>query len=112
MKGDREALLAAGFDGYLEKPISVLEFPDQVRSFCPRPTLGEQPLHLNVAVTAADARPKSGSDHERGHGLTTARSPLDREGGQVVVPGRRRPPRTRLSPPGIARYAPLVLASL
>jgi len=33
MKGDRELLLAAGFDGYLEKPISVADFPDQVRSF-------------------------------------------------------------------------------
>ena len=36
MKGDRESLLTAGFDGYLEKPISVREFPDQVRSFCHR----------------------------------------------------------------------------
>lgn len=34
MKGDREALLAAGFDGYLEKPISVRELADQVRTFC------------------------------------------------------------------------------
>jgi two-component system cell cycle response regulator DivK len=34
MKGDRELLLAAGFDGYLEKPISVREFPEQVRGFC------------------------------------------------------------------------------
>jgi two-component system, cell cycle response regulator DivK len=34
MKGDREAFLAAGFDGYLEKPISVLELPEQVRGFC------------------------------------------------------------------------------
>ena len=34
MKGDREALLGAGFDGYLEKPISVRELADQVRSFC------------------------------------------------------------------------------
>jgi len=33
MKGDRERFLAAGFDGYLEKPISVREFPDQVRRF-------------------------------------------------------------------------------
>jgi two-component system cell cycle response regulator DivK len=35
MKGDRERFLAEGFDGYLEKPISVREFTDQVRSYCP-----------------------------------------------------------------------------
>ena len=34
MKGDREWFLAAGFDGYLEKPISVRELPEQVRSHC------------------------------------------------------------------------------
>ncbi len=34
MKGDREWFLASGFDGYLEKPISVRELPDQVRVFC------------------------------------------------------------------------------
>jgi two-component system cell cycle response regulator DivK len=34
MKGDRERFLAGGFDGYLEKPISVKEFPDQVRAYC------------------------------------------------------------------------------
>ena len=34
MKGDREWFLATGFDGYLEKPISVRELPDQVRGFC------------------------------------------------------------------------------
>jgi two-component system cell cycle response regulator DivK len=32
MKGDRERFLAEGFDGYLEKPISVHAFPDQIRS--------------------------------------------------------------------------------
>jgi two-component system cell cycle response regulator DivK len=34
MKGDRERFLASGFDGYLEKPISVRELPDQVRQHC------------------------------------------------------------------------------
>ena len=34
MKGDREWFLGAGFDGYVAKPISVREFPDQVRGFC------------------------------------------------------------------------------
>jgi len=32
MKGDRERFLAEGFDGYLEKPINVREFPEQVRN--------------------------------------------------------------------------------
>jgi two-component system, cell cycle response regulator DivK len=33
MKGDRERFLADGFDGYIEKPISVRDFPEQVRSY-------------------------------------------------------------------------------
>ena len=33
MKDDRERVLSAGFDGYLEKPISVRALPDQVRAF-------------------------------------------------------------------------------
>jgi two-component system cell cycle response regulator DivK len=32
MAQDRDRALAAGFDGYLEKPISVRTFPDQVRA--------------------------------------------------------------------------------
>ena len=31
MAGDAERFKAAGFDGYITKPISVREFPDQVR---------------------------------------------------------------------------------
>ncbi len=33
MKHDRERALDAGFNGYIEKPISVRAFPDQVRRF-------------------------------------------------------------------------------
>jgi len=33
MKQDRERVLQAGFDGYVEKPISVRAFPEQVRGF-------------------------------------------------------------------------------
>ena len=36
MKGDRERFLADGFDGYLEKPIRVREFPNQVRGYLAR----------------------------------------------------------------------------
>jgi two-component system cell cycle response regulator DivK len=32
MARDRDRALEAGFDGYLEKPISVRSFPDQVRA--------------------------------------------------------------------------------
>ncbi len=33
MREDRERALAAGFNGYVEKPISVRNFPDQIRGF-------------------------------------------------------------------------------
>jgi CheY-like chemotaxis protein len=36
MKGDREWMLAAGFDGYLEKPISVRALPGQIEAFLSR----------------------------------------------------------------------------
>jgi CheY-like chemotaxis protein len=38
MRGDRERLLAAGFDGYLAKPIEIQGFLDKVRQFCARGT--------------------------------------------------------------------------
>jgi two-component system, cell cycle response regulator DivK len=42
MKQDRERALDAGFDGYVEKPISVRAFPDQVRSFLPDEEVGAE----------------------------------------------------------------------
>lgn len=32
MRGDEERFLAEGFDGYMQKPISVREFPNRVRT--------------------------------------------------------------------------------
>jgi two-component system cell cycle response regulator DivK len=44
---DSDDLRAAGFAGYLEKPISVAAFPDQVRRYCVRgasiPAAGKRP---------------------------------------------------------------------
>ena len=34
MSSDRERIMAAGFDGYLAKPIDIRNFPDEVRRFC------------------------------------------------------------------------------
>jgi two-component system cell cycle response regulator DivK len=34
MAADRERLLAAGFDGYLAKPIDIHHFSDRVRQYC------------------------------------------------------------------------------
>jgi two-component system, cell cycle response regulator DivK len=42
MKQDRERILDAGFNGYVEKPISVRTFPDQVRSFLPNEEVGTE----------------------------------------------------------------------
>jgi two-component system, cell cycle response regulator DivK len=37
MEADRERLLAAGFDGYLEKPLDVRELPRRVAALLPAP---------------------------------------------------------------------------
>jgi two-component system cell cycle response regulator DivK len=38
MKGDRERLLAAGFDGYIAKPIDIKELPKMVAEYLGRET--------------------------------------------------------------------------
>jgi two-component system cell cycle response regulator DivK len=42
MKDDRERVLEAGFDGYLEKPISVRALPDQVQGFIDNGEVGDE----------------------------------------------------------------------
>ena len=34
MSGDREGFLAVGFDGYVSKPVNIVEFVDTVRQNC------------------------------------------------------------------------------
>jgi hypothetical protein len=34
LRAENDWFLSAGFAGYLEKPISVRDFPDQVRRYC------------------------------------------------------------------------------
>ena len=34
MEGDRERFLAAGFDGYLSKPVDIAEFVATVKRYC------------------------------------------------------------------------------
>jgi two-component system cell cycle response regulator DivK len=36
MKDDHERFLAAGFDGYLTKPIDIRTLADEVRRYCPK----------------------------------------------------------------------------
>lgn len=33
MKGDREKVIVAGFEGYISKPVNIRELPEQIRSF-------------------------------------------------------------------------------
>ena len=36
MEGDRERFIAAGFDGYLSKPVNIADLLDAVRRYCER----------------------------------------------------------------------------
>ncbi len=53
MQGDRERLLAAGFDGYVSKPVDVVELLDTVRRHCDSAAVGGR--------TTGALRPHEGS---------------------------------------------------
>jgi two-component system cell cycle response regulator len=53
MRGDRERVLASGFDGYIEKPIQPEAFVSQVESFLPKELHGGRASNGSTAVPAA-----------------------------------------------------------
>jgi CheY-like chemotaxis protein len=57
MVGDRERLLAAGFDGYISKPLDPQTFVPQIAAFINSPVPTPRHLDMSVAVEAAPARP-------------------------------------------------------
>jgi two-component system cell cycle response regulator len=57
MVGDRETIMAAGFDGYITKPIEPTSFAHQVDAFLPQERRGQ--ASVSVPTTEAGQRPAS-----------------------------------------------------
>jgi two-component system cell cycle response regulator len=60
MVGDRDKMLAAGFDGYIAKPINAETFVDEIEEFLTVPLRSPEPRPAPVATppAAAEALPK------------------------------------------------------
>jgi two-component system cell cycle response regulator len=61
MVGDRERILATGFDGYVSKPIEPLEFVRVVRSFLPSAAVADRPAAEPIATAAPLGRDRRGT---------------------------------------------------
>lgn len=61
MVGDKEKVLAAGFDGYIPKPINPREFARQVQAFLAGSAAGLPPIQSAVAAPAMPTLPKAGA---------------------------------------------------
>ncbi len=58
MVGDRERVLAAGFDGYIAKPIAPREFVGQVKGFLPAaPAIGDEADLMSAETIPPEATP-------------------------------------------------------
>lgn len=70
MVGDRERILAAGFDGYIPKPIEPQSFISQIDAFLSRSQ------HAGVPNVHADAKPKPSEP---------ARPPVEASGKRILI---------------------------
>jgi two-component system cell cycle response regulator len=59
MVGDREKVLAAGFDGYLEKPITPETFVGEVEKYLPAPSRNHERPRESSAVTERSSPPST-----------------------------------------------------
>lgn len=73
MVGDREKIVAAGFDGYLSKPIVPEQFVGQVESFLPE------------ALRATGTRAEPGATEPTAPGTGAEHLPADADNGTILV---------------------------
>ena len=73
MVGDREKMLAAGFDGYIGKPIEPAAFVSQIEQFLPPALRAQRPAEAQAA-TAAEPAP-----------VADATASLARKGATILV---------------------------
>jgi two-component system cell cycle response regulator DivK len=57
MEGDRERFLAAGFDGYLSKPVNIRDLLATVERYCRRGAQGHQHPHGRMPASPATDLP-------------------------------------------------------
>ena len=78
MVGDRDRLLAAGFDGYIAKPIDPTIFVGQVDAFLPPARRSATPPPTAEASPAASRRQSPARPRWGGHILVVDDRPDDR----------------------------------
>ena len=78
MKDDRARILAAGFDGYLEKPVDVRALPAQVEALLKPVILVVDDLPQNVRLLRAVLEPRGYEVRRGGLGRGGAGAPRRR----------------------------------
>jgi two-component system cell cycle response regulator len=90
MVGDRDKVLASGFDGYISKPIDPEKFVPQLEAFLPSTRPSRPVTEMSISVNAMPAKPRQAEvlvvdDHPVN--LSLKRSILEPVGYTVVTAG-------------------------